>query len=102
MFASSPLPEWAVRAFAWSTPPIELLIGLLVTFGFATRLGLAAGGLWMVLLIFGCALIEKFEAVSIQLIYSLLFYHLLTHARFNAISLDRLLFKKSSPASPLP
>lgn len=97
MFASSPLPEGAVRAFAWATPPIELLIGLLVLTGFATRLGLAAGGVWMIFLIFGCTLIEKYDAVGIQLIYSLIFFHLLTKRQFNDVSLDRLFFKKSHP-----
>lgn len=94
MFATSPLPAEAVRLFAWMTPPVELAIGLLVMTGFATRLGLAAGGLWMVFLIFGCTLIEKYDAVGIQLIYSLIFFHLLTNLQYNDISLDRLFCKK--------
>jgi thiosulfate dehydrogenase (quinone) large subunit len=99
MFAASPLPAGAVRVFASVTPPVELVIGLLVLTGFATRVGLAAGGLWMVLLIFGCTLIEKYDAVGIQLIYSLIFFHLLTNRQFNDISLDLLFFKKSAPSA---
>jgi len=39
-------------------------------------------------------LIEKFDVVGIQLIYWLIFFHLLTNLQFNDISLDRLFFKK--------
>lgn len=99
MFAASPLPAEAVRGFAWVTPPVELAIGLLVLTGFATRLGLAAGGLWMVCLIFGCTLIEKYDAVGIQLIYSLIFFHLIINVQYNDISLDRLFGRKSGQSS---
>ena len=94
LFAGSPLPAFAVAAFARITPPIELLIGLLVLFGFATRLGLTLGGLWMVVLIFGSTLIEKYDAVGIQLIYSLIFFHLLQHLDRNTLSIDGLIAKR--------
>src|SRR6202042_2368416 len=61
MFAASPLPAESVRMFAWVTPPIEFVIGLLVLTGCAIRLGLATGGIWMIILIFGCTLIEKYD-----------------------------------------
>jgi thiosulfate dehydrogenase (quinone) large subunit len=63
----TPLPSFGVNAFARITPPVELAIGLLVLFGAASRFGLALGGLWMVVLIFGSALIEKYDAVGFSL-----------------------------------
>jgi thiosulfate dehydrogenase [quinone] large subunit len=95
LFASSPLPSFAVDAFARLTPPVELAIGLLVLFGVASRFGLALGGLWMVVLIFGSALIEKFDVVGIQLIYALIFFHLLQHLEQNTLSIDGLMARRS-------
>lgn len=95
MFASSGLPAEAVRIFAWCAPFVELLIGISVILGLVTRAGLFGGALWMSNLIFGSTLIQKYDVVGIQLIYSIIFFLLLTHARFNVVSLDRL-FQKAS------
>jgi thiosulfate dehydrogenase [quinone] large subunit len=93
MFSASPLPPFAVAAFARITPPVELAIGLLVSLGLATRLGLTLGGAWMVILIFGSTLIEKYDVVGIQLIYSLIFFQLLQHLEQNRLSLDAVMMK---------
>jgi thiosulfate dehydrogenase [quinone] large subunit len=102
LFAGSPLPSFAVDAFARITPPVELVIGIMVLFGVASRIGLTSGGLWMVLLIFGSALIEKYDAVGIQLIYSLIFFHLLQHMEQNTLSIDGLIARHSKGASASP
>ncbi|HEY2587272.1 MAG TPA: DoxX family protein [Tepidisphaeraceae bacterium] len=91
MFAGSPLPPAVVGAFARLTPFVEFAIGLSVILGLATKSGLTLGGLWMVLLIFGSTLIEKYDIVGIQLLYSLVFFHLLIHHEHNAFSLDALI-----------
>lgn len=93
-FAHSPLPAVAVTAFARITPPVETVIGLLVFFGFRTWLGLAAGGLWMVFLIFGSTLIENYDIVAIQLLYSLIFCYLLRHLDQNELSVDSLIQRR--------
>lgn len=90
-FTHSPLSAVAVAAFARLTPLAETVIGLLVFFGFLTWLGLAAGGLWMVFLIFGSTLIENYDIVAIQLLYSLIFCYLLQHLDQNELSVDRLI-----------
>lgn len=95
MFEGSLLPPVAVGAFARVTPFVEFAIGLSVLAGLATRWGLTAGGLWMVLLIFGSTLIEKYDIVGIQLIYSLIFFLLLFHAEHNTLSLDALLRRQA-------
>ena len=84
----------AVTAFARITPPVETIIGLLVFFGFGTWLGLAAGGLWMVCLIFGSTLIENYNIVAIQLLYSLIFCYLLQHLDQNELSIDGLIQRR--------
>ncbi|HET6249124.1 MAG TPA: DoxX family membrane protein [Tepidisphaeraceae bacterium] len=94
MFAGSPLPAFAVSAFAHITPPVELVIGVLVTLGLFTRLGLSLGGLWMVALIFGSTLIEKYDIVGIQLIYALIFFHLMRNLALNVLSIDWLLHRR--------
>ena len=91
LFAATWLPRPAVLGFAYSTPPIELTIGLLVLPGLFTRAGLVLGGLWMVALIFGSNLIERHESVGIQLVYSLIFFVLLYHHEANVLSADTLL-----------
>ena len=91
MFAGSPLPAAAVDAFARVTPFVEFAVGLSVLLGLATTWGLTLGGLWMVLLVFGSTLIEKYDIVGIQLLYSLIFFHLLIHHGHNALSLDALI-----------
>lgn len=98
-FTPSILPASAVIVFAWMTPPVELFIGALILVGLWTRLGLVLGGAWMVVLIFGSALIENYNAVGIQLLYSLIFFHLLQHVQLNALSLDRFVFPKTPSAS---
>jgi thiosulfate dehydrogenase [quinone] large subunit len=96
MFAGSPLPLWAVADFTRITPFVELLIGVLLILGLATALGLILGGLWMIVLIFGSTLIEQYDTVGIQLIYSLIFYVLLQNLRQNMLSMDRLFTKKQA------
>jgi thiosulfate dehydrogenase [quinone] large subunit len=99
MFSATWLPRAAVIGFAYATPSVELLIGLLVFFGFFTRAGLFLGGLWMVALIFGSALIEKYDIVGIQLMYSAIFSVLLYCHEWNHLSLDALRRPGAKPAS---
>jgi thiosulfate dehydrogenase [quinone] large subunit len=101
LFAGSTLPAFAVDAFARITPPVELAIGFLVLFGLATRFALTLGGLWMVLLIFGSTLIEKYDVVGIQLVYSLIFFLLLQHLEDNTLSLDALIWRRGRRNEPI-
>lgn len=92
-FSKTWLPHALVVGFAYVTPFVELLIGILVLLGLFTRLGLVAGGLWMVALIFGSTLAADYDIVGIQLIYSLIFFVLLQHERLNDLSFDRLVLR---------
>jgi hypothetical protein len=53
----------------------------------------------MVALIFGSTLIEKYDVVGIQLIYSLIFFHLLQHLEQNTLSIDGLIQRRSEQGS---
>jgi thiosulfate dehydrogenase [quinone] large subunit len=99
-FSTTWLPDSAVIAFAYVTPPVELAVGILVVAGLFTTLGLAAGGLWMVALIFGSTLAKNYDVVGIQLLYSLIFFALLRHEPLNALSVDRLIRRRTGQDSP--
>jgi thiosulfate dehydrogenase [quinone] large subunit len=94
LFAATWLPRPAVLGFAYATAPVELAIGLLVLPGLFTRAGLVLGGLWMVPLIFGSTLIERYDWVGIQLVYALIFFVLLYHHGANVVSADTLLWPR--------
>src|SRR6202453_4007377 len=52
-FQNTFLPDFMVRPFALSVPPVEAALGILLCLGLFTRWTLIAGGLWMVSLVFG-------------------------------------------------
>jgi thiosulfate dehydrogenase (quinone) large subunit len=100
-FSKTWLPHAPVVGFAYITPFVEFLIGILVLCGLFTRQGLVGGGLWMVALIFGSTLAADYEIAGIQLLYSLIFFILLQNEVLNHLSFDRLVrrIKPSRPAA---
>lgn len=46
----------------------------------------------------GSTLIEKYDVVGIQLIYSLIFFHLLQHLGRNTLSIDGLIARRRRPS----
>jgi thiosulfate dehydrogenase [quinone] large subunit len=85
------LPDFMVRPFALSVPPVEAVLGVLLCLGLFTRWTLIAGGLWMVALVFGTTIRQDYSIVAIQLLYALLFFVLQVCEPANRISLDSLL-----------
>src|ERR1700740_836442 len=85
------LPDFLVRPFALSVPPVEAVLGTLLCLGLFTRWTLIAGGLWMIALVFGTTIRQDYAAVGIQLLYALLFFVLQVWESSNRISLDTLL-----------
>jgi len=88
------LPDFMVRSFALSVPPVEALLGTLLCLGLFTRLTLIAAGLWMIALVFGTTIRQDYSTVAIQLLYALLFFVLQVWASHNRISLDTLMMEK--------
>jgi thiosulfate dehydrogenase (quinone) large subunit len=90
-FHNTFLPDFMVRPFAWSVPPVEAVLGVLLCLGLFTRWTLIAGGLWMIALVFGTTIRQDYSTVAIQLLYSLLFFVLQLWESSNRISLDTLM-----------
>jgi thiosulfate dehydrogenase [quinone] large subunit len=90
-FHNTLLPDFMVRPFALSVPPVEAVLGTLLCLGLFTRWTLIAGGLWMVALVFGTTVRQDYPTVAIQLLYALLFFVLQVWESSNRISLDTLM-----------
>jgi len=90
-FHNTFLPDFMVRPFALSVPPVEVVLGILLCLGLFTRLTLIAGGLWMIALVFGTTIREDYPTVAIQLLYALLFFVLQVWEPANRMSLDTLM-----------
>src|SRR5258707_12709573 len=65
-FAKTPLPAVAVKAFAYSLPFAEGLVGLFVLVGLWTRSALLLGALIMAALVFGTALLSDWNTLDLQ------------------------------------
>jgi thiosulfate dehydrogenase [quinone] large subunit len=87
-FQGTVLPPDLVHAFGLTLPFVEGLIGLLLIVGWFTRSALVAGSFLMVALIFGTALRSDWNTVAIQLIYTVIYYLLLSRIGDNAYALD--------------
>jgi thiosulfate dehydrogenase [quinone] large subunit len=99
-FHNTFLPDFLVRPFALSTPPVEAILGVLLCLGLFTRWTLIAGGLWMIALVFGTTIRQDYPTVGIQLVYALLFFVLQVWEASNRFSLDALLRTKNSVSNP--
>jgi thiosulfate dehydrogenase [quinone] large subunit len=89
-FAHSPLPPKGVLLFGTVLPVAEMLLGLFLLIGFKTRAALIGGSIWLLILTFGSALIQDWQAAGTQLVYALAYAALLFLLRFNALSIDTL------------
>jgi thiosulfate dehydrogenase (quinone) large subunit len=98
-FTDTPLPAVAVRLFGLVLPFLEAAIGLLLTIGLWTRGALVAGGLVIVVLVFGTALRSDWETLSIQMLYAIIYYLLLAARAYDYFALDTLRTKRPGPST---
>lgn len=89
-YADTFVPAVLVRGPAYLIPPVELIVGLLLILGLATRGALIAGFCLMIVLMSGVTLLQQWDTATSQLIYCLVFFVLLAANSLNTISLDRL------------
>jgi thiosulfate dehydrogenase [quinone] large subunit len=87
-FTKTPLPPWSVYSFGIALPWAEALVGLLLLVGFASRYTYIAGALMIAALTFGSALRQDWQAVGLQLIYSVVYSILLAFREYNRFSID--------------
>ena len=88
-FAKTPVPAPLVYGFGTALTYIELLLGLLLTIGLFTRHTLVAAMLLMMSLMVGTSFQQKWDIVSTQLMYSVVFFILVWTQQANLYSVDR-------------
>jgi thiosulfate dehydrogenase [quinone] large subunit len=82
------IPVSLLSVFATVQPWVELILGLLLMIGLATRFSLIAGGLVIMCLVFGTNLAQDWLVSGLQLIYAFLYYYLLARLDQNRYSID--------------
>lgn len=96
-FNKSLLPATFVLVFGYVLPFLEFIAGLLLLLGWFTRFAIVLGVAIMLTLILGSSLIEQWNAVFTQLVYSAYLAVLFYFIDCNGISVDGYagLFKKT-------
>jgi len=90
-FSKSILPIKLISPFSMLLPFIELGVGILLILGLFTRFACVVGLVTMLALILGSCLIEQWDNVLSQMLYSLYFVMLYYYAFYNRYSFDRLM-----------
>jgi thiosulfate dehydrogenase [quinone] large subunit len=83
-------PGWLVYPIVISVPVVEFLVGVLLIPGFKTRLAGLAGGVVMLLLMFGTVARMNFGTAHLMWFYVLIFAFLVGANFADRYSLDRL------------
>jgi thiosulfate dehydrogenase [quinone] large subunit len=90
-FGATFLPWRLVHAFALVLPFAEAVIGALLLVGLWQRLALAAGALLMLVLVFGTALLQRWDTLTQQMLYAFLYAALLATQSWDRWSVDAAL-----------
>lgn len=90
-FQDTFIPGFLVAINAALVPPVELIVGLLITIGLFTRAALVACLILMLVLMYGVTLLQNWSTASSQLIYDVILALLLAGVGYNSISVDRWL-----------
>lgn len=94
-FANTGLPSWSISVFGYVVPVMEMLIGILLVLGLATRYVSVVGSLLMIVLIFGMGLLQKWEIVGLQMDYVFFYFLLLFFIEWNYFSGDKWLLSRA-------
>jgi thiosulfate dehydrogenase [quinone] large subunit len=89
-FGPTFLPSQIVYGFALALPFVEAVLGALIAVGLWQRLALAAGALQMLALIFGTALLQRWDTLTQQMVYSLIYAALIATLSWDRWSVDAL------------
>lgn len=96
LFQNSPLPDFAVQAFAHSIPILEVFFGVLILVGLFTLPALIGGTLMMISLMAGMCILQNWEIVGVQMIYIFLYSVLIFTLSYNGLSVDHLRAKRTN------
>jgi thiosulfate dehydrogenase (quinone) large subunit len=89
--AKSPLPPGLTYAFSYAIPFVEAILGLTLILGVFTRVALACGAVFMMLLTIGVTANQQWDIAGQQLVYSVVFFLLLYLIEHNTLALDRVI-----------
>jgi thiosulfate dehydrogenase [quinone] large subunit len=89
-FGPTFLPSQMVYGFALALPFAEAVLGTLIAVGLWQRSALAAGALLMLALIFGTALLQRWDTLTQQMVYSLIYAALIATLSWDRWSVDAL------------
>ena len=92
-FENTMLPKSLILPFSYVLPIAEFTIGLLLLTGLFTKPAAFAGAVVMLILLFGTAMIENWEAIPSQLLHLIFFAVLLQFMNNNSYALDTVFFK---------
>ncbi|TWJ02288.1 thiosulfate dehydrogenase [quinone] large subunit [Mucilaginibacter frigoritolerans] len=87
-FSKSLLPAGLVLGFGYALPFLEFITGFLLLLGWFTRFAIILGVVIMLSLILGSSLIEQWNAVFTQIVYSAYLAILFYFADSDGISID--------------
>ncbi|WP_414541423.1 DoxX family protein [Nostoc sp. CCY0012] len=85
---NSYFPEFLVRINSYLVPPVELIVGVLITIGLATRGSLIATFILMIILKLGVTSVQNWGAATSMISYALVLFILLAASSFNIYSID--------------
>jgi thiosulfate dehydrogenase [quinone] large subunit len=94
-FAHTFLPRPLVLAFGFVLPFLEPLIGTFLVTGFLARWALSVGALSILALSFGTALLGRWDVLTQQLVYAVVYFLLLSGLEHDTLR------PSSSPVPPL-
>jgi len=89
-FEKSFLPKVMVLPFSYVLPVAEFTVGLFLLIGLFTKPALIMGSGVLLILLFGTAMIENWEAIPSQLLHLAFFALLLQFIQSNSWALDKL------------
>jgi DoxX. len=89
-FEKSLLPKAMVLPFSYVLPVAESTVGLCLLIGLFTKPALIMGAGVLLILLFGTAMIENWEAIPSQLLHLAFFALLLQFVQSNSWALDKL------------
>jgi thiosulfate dehydrogenase [quinone] large subunit len=89
--AKSPLPPGLTYALSYAIPFIEAILGLTLILGVFTSISLICGAVFMMLLTIGVTANQQWDVATQQLLYSVVFFLLLSLREHNTLALDSYL-----------
>lgn len=95
-FKTSVLPAFVVSPCVYLLPFAELGAGVLLLAGALTLVAAVAGGLVMIVLVFGATAIEHFNVIGEQLLHAILLAVVVAFRSHNRYSVDHLLTGRRS------